>query len=81
MKVRALLFSRIREIVGESSVDLTLPDGAAAGDLLENLIRTYPKLSDFEGSVLFGIGVEFVERTYKLKDGDEIAIMPPVQGG
>jgi molybdopterin converting factor small subunit len=26
-------------------------------------------------------GVEFVDRTYVLNDGDVIAIMPPVQGG
>jgi len=25
--------------------------------------------------------VEFVDRNYKLKPGEEIAIMPPVQGG
>jgi molybdopterin converting factor small subunit len=28
-----------------------------------------------------GAGVEFVERSYLLELGDEIAIMPPVQGG
>ena len=26
-------------------------------------------------------GVEFIDRNYKLKPGDEISIMPPVQGG
>jgi molybdopterin converting factor small subunit len=30
---------------------------------------------------LIGAGVEFVDRNYQLKSGDEISIMPPVQGG
>jgi len=30
---------------------------------------------------LIGAGVEFVDRNYKLCPGDEISIMPPVQGG
>jgi molybdopterin converting factor small subunit len=50
-------------------------------DLFEHLKKSYPKLRDFEKSILFGIGVEFVERSYLLNDGDVIAIMPPVQGG
>ena len=43
--------------------------------------ENYPKLRDFEKSVLFGIGVEFVDRDHPLNEGDTIAIMPPVQGG
>ncbi|MBO0696088.1 MAG: hypothetical protein DME67_05965 [Verrucomicrobia bacterium] len=31
--------------------------------------------------MLIGAGVEFVDRNHKLKPGDEISIMPPVQGG
>jgi molybdopterin converting factor small subunit len=32
-------------------------------------------------SILIGSGVEFVGRNYKLRSGEEISIMPPVQGG
>ena len=32
-------------------------------------------------SILVGAGLEFVDRNYKLNPGEEIAIMPPVQGG
>ncbi len=79
--VRAEFYSRLREIVGASTLELTLPDNATASDLIQQLFSKYPKLRDFQNSMLFGIGVEFVEKNHALRDGDVIAIMPPVQGG
>jgi molybdopterin converting factor small subunit len=81
MKVRAEFYSRLREIVGASALDVSLPEKATANDLFEQLKGSYPQLRDFEKSVLFGIGVDFVDRNRALNDGDVIAIMPPVQGG
>ena len=81
IKVRAEFYSVVKEIVDASAFELSLPKNATVNDLFEQLKRSYPKLRDFEKSILFGIGVEFVDRTYVLNDGDVIAIMPPVQGG
>jgi molybdopterin converting factor small subunit len=81
MKVRAELYSRLKEIVGASALELSLPKDATVNDLFEQVIESYPKLRDFEKSMLFGIGVEFVDRNHVLNEGDVIAIMPPVQGG
>jgi molybdopterin converting factor small subunit len=81
IKVRAEFYSVVKEIVDASAFELSLPKNAAVNDLFERLKKSYPRLRDFEKSILFGIGVEFVDRTYVLNDGDVIAIMPPVQGG
>jgi len=40
-----------------------------------------PALRAHDAGILVGAGVEFVDRNYKLKPGDEISTMPPVQGG
>ena len=81
MKVRAEFYSRLKEIVGASALELSLPMNATVNDLFEQLKENYPQMRDFEKSVLFGIGVEFVDRNHPLNEGDTIAIMPPVQGG
>jgi sulfur-carrier protein len=81
IKVRAELYSRLREIVDASVIELSLPENATVNDLFEQLEKRYPELGDFDKSVLFGIGVEFVDRNRRLNDDDTIAIMPPVQGG
>ena len=81
MKVRAEFYSRLKEIVGARALDISLPKDACVNDLFEQLKERYPQLQDFEKSMLFGVGVEFVDRNHGLNDGDVIAIMPPVQGG
>lgn len=81
MTVRAEFYSRLKEIVGASTLELTLPDDATVSDLIEQLFSEYPKLRDFQNSMLFGIGIDFVEKNHILRDGDVIAIMPPAQGG
>ena len=81
IKVRAEFYSRLKEIVDASLLDLSLPEKATVNDLFKQLQKRYPQLRDFEKSLLFGIGVEFVDRDHELNDGDTVAIMPPVQGG
>jgi molybdopterin converting factor small subunit len=51
------------------------------GDLLTKIYEKVPTLRSQDKSILIGAGVEFVDRNYELKPGEEISIMPPVQGG
>ena len=81
IKVRAEFYSRLKEIVDASVLVLSLPEKATVNDLVEQLQKRYPELRHFRKSILCGIGVEFVDRNHELKEGDTIAIMPPVQGG
>ena len=81
MKVRAEFYSRLKEIVGTSALEFQLPENATVNDLCEQLKESHPQLRDFEKSMLFGIGVEFVDRDHPLNEGNTIAILPPVQGG
>jgi molybdopterin converting factor small subunit len=81
MKVRAEFYSRLKEIIEAPALEMALPENATVNDLFEQLKESYPKLLDFEKSMLFGVGVEFVDRNHPLNEGDTVAIMPPVQGG
>ena len=81
MIVRVQFFSHLRDIAGTSQSEAHVPEGARVADLLSVLYGQHPKLRAWDGSILVGAGVEFVDRDYLLREGDEIAIMPPVQGG
>ena len=81
MKVHVQFFSRLRDLAGTSTMDVEVPEGTTAADLLEVLYAKTPALRDWDKSILVASGVEFVERSYPLKAGDQISIMPPVQGG
>ena len=81
MKIRVQFFSRLRDVTGSEHLDLDMKAGATVSDLLAELFARFPKLHDWERSVLVGAGVEFVDRDYVLRTDEEISIMPPVQGG
>ena len=81
MKIHAQLYAQLRDAAGCSRVDIDISDGASVFDLLERLYAKFPALRVHDKTILIGAGVEFVDRNYKLKAGEEIAIMPPVQGG
>jgi molybdopterin converting factor small subunit len=81
MNVRVQFYAQLRELMGIHELDLELPQGVTVRELLEKVYAQKPALRAHDKSILVGAGVEFVERNYNLKPGEEIAIMPPVQGG
>jgi len=81
VKVHLQFFSRLRDLAGKPAMDLEVPEGTTAADLLTTLYSEAPALRDWDKSILVAAGVEFVGRDYVVKPNDEISIMPPVQGG
>ena len=81
MRVAVRLFARLREITGQSELRLELPDGHDAGALWDDLANEYPGLSPYRASVSCAVNEEYAKFTTRLKDGDEIAFLPPVSGG
>ena len=81
MKVRVEFYSQLRDLAGAAELNVDLPADATVTDLLKKVYEKVPTLRSCDKSILIGAGVEFVDRNYKLKAGDEISIMPPVQGG
>ena len=81
MNVRVQFYAQLRELIGVHGLELEVPQGATVRELLENIYAQNPALRAHDKSILIGADLEFVDRNYKLNPGEEIAIMPPVQGG
>jgi len=81
MKVRVHFYAQLSDLAGMREQDFDLPEGATVRDLLDQIYAKQPALRPHDKSILIGAGVEFVDRGHKLKPGEEISIMPPVQGG
>src|SRR5207249_8906849 len=81
MNIRVQFYSHLRDLAGGSELSIDLPDKATVGDLLTKIYEKVPTVRSRDRSILIGVGVEFVDRNYELKPGEEISIMPPVQGG
>jgi molybdopterin converting factor small subunit len=81
MKIQAQFYAQLRDLIGVDSLEFDLPQGATIRELLEEIYAQHSALRRCDKSILIGAGLEFVDRNYKLNPGEEIAIMPPVQGG
>jgi molybdopterin converting factor small subunit len=81
MKVRVQFYAQLRDLVGIRELDIDVAEGSTIRDLLEQVYAQQLKLRPHDKSILIGAGVEFVDRNYQLKPGEEISVMPPVQGG
>jgi molybdopterin converting factor small subunit len=81
MRIALHFFSQLKEIVGTGETAIDLRDGATVADLLAQLYLAHPALEKWDRNILVGAGMDFVERTHILQPNDQIAIMPPVQGG
>ena len=81
MKIRVQFYAQLRDLIGTRELDVDVVEGATVRDLLEQIYTRQPALRAHDQSILVGAGLEFVNRTYQLKPGEDIAIMPPVQGG
>lgn len=83
MTVRVLYFSVLRDLAGASEAEESLPPGETwtLGGLIQRLETRMPALRDWDRRLLFAVNQAWADRDRVLQDGDEIAIMPPVQGG
>jgi molybdopterin converting factor small subunit len=81
MKIHVQFYAQLRDLIGIRELDVDLAEGATVRELLDQLYAKQPALRSHDKSILIGAGVEFVDRSHKLKPDEEIAIMPPVQGG
>jgi molybdopterin converting factor subunit 1 len=81
MEVTIRYFAGHRDIVGRAEERVELPDGATVGALWEVLVGRYPRLGGYSGRLLYAINQEFGTLEAKLRDGDEVALIPPVSGG
>jgi molybdopterin converting factor small subunit len=81
MRVTVTFYSYFKDLTGCGQASEDLPSGSTLETLLEKLAARFPRLAAMGQSALIAVGVEYQPRTYVLKEGDEVSLFPPVQGG
>ncbi len=81
MRVEVQFFSQLKEIADGEKQMVELPNESTVGQLLARLYEMHPGLAKWDRTILVGVGLEFVERDHVIQPGDQVAIMPPLQGG
>ena len=75
---KVMFFAHLRDLVGEESIKLDAV-GKTVAELKEIIVEKYA-VSKFD-TVMTAINEEFAANDEIIKDGDEIAFIPPVSGG
>ncbi|MBG8554286.1 MULTISPECIES: molybdopterin converting factor subunit 1 [Hymenobacter] len=80
MNLKIALFGIAREIVGQSALEVSAPEGQSARGLLQDLHARYPELARLS-SLAVAVNNEYAAEDAPLREHDEIALIPPVSGG
>ncbi len=81
MQITLKFFARLRDLVGAKSLTREVADGATIANLLNDLQAEYPQLVGLMPSTAIALNQEFADVQAQLKEGDEVALFPPVSGG
>jgi len=78
MEIKVLYFANVRELVGKDWETIRFT-GKTTDDLRVLLRNKYPQLEKILEVCRFAVNEEYYEG--ELKEGDKVAIIPPVSGG
>jgi len=81
MHVTVTFYSYFKDLTGCAQLSETLPAKSTLADLFARLITRFPKFQSMQKSTLMAVGLDYQDGSYVLKDGDEVSLFPPVQGG
>lgn len=74
-------FATALDAVGEPALRMDIADDETVGSILDRLTAAYPSLAAQRASLLVAMNYEYVDPSAPLSGGEEIALIPPVQGG
>jgi molybdopterin converting factor subunit 1 len=81
IRVRALFFALYRDLTGSRELDVELPDGASVSDLVRSVRGRGAPFDRLPADPAIAVNRVYARTDVALKEGDEIAFIPPVAGG
>src|SRR5690242_15249246 len=81
MRVTVLYFAVFRERIGRDEDTLELGDGATVRGAGAALAGRHAAIAQLRGKFRVAVNQDFAAEARALRDGDEVALIPPVAGG
>ena len=81
MIIRALFFASYRDLAGTETLEVELPAGARAADLVARLRGEGGRWDALPAHPAIAVNRDYAPLTTRLDEGDEVAFIPPVAGG
>lgn len=81
MNTTVLLFASFRERMKVDRLNLDLPEGFLAGDIITKICSNEAEAASWRRVMRVAVNNCFVPHDTLLHDGDEVALIPPMAGG
>jgi molybdopterin converting factor subunit 1 len=81
MRVTVRYLGPLRDITGRDGETVEVANDAVVGELYATLQQRIPQLQKFRHIVALAVNCEYAGRETQLREGDEVALIPPVSGG
>ena len=79
--VTVRFFAGMRERAGSGATALDVRDGATVDEVVAEVVRTVRGGQALPSRVMKAVNGEYVKGNALLREGDELALIPPVSGG
>jgi molybdopterin converting factor subunit 1 len=80
MKITTLFFGITADLIGKTEQEFAFENSIAVGAFKLALKEKYPQLKNID-SYAIAVNEKYAEDAFILKEGDVVAIIPPVSGG
>jgi molybdopterin converting factor subunit 1 len=81
ISITILYFARVKDITGVKKETMELPLNTSIKKLLAKISLSYPDIKSILNVVKISVNYKIIDMNTILKDGDEVALLPPVSGG
>jgi molybdopterin converting factor small subunit len=81
VEIRVHFYSWFTDLTHCPETIVSLQPKSTIAELKTAVFEQFPKLSSVQNSMLIAVGVDYQASDYILREGDEVSLFPPVQGG
>ena len=81
MNISVLFFANLRERYQRDTMDLNVPEGTLVKDIFSIITDNTHEAQWMTKSTLCAVNANHVSKDTLLKEGDELALLPPMAGG
>jgi molybdopterin converting factor subunit 1 len=81
VRISILYFATVKDATGIRMESINLSNDTSIGEMLSKISIIYPKLKHLLNNIQISVNYRIVDLNTVLKEGDEVALLPPISGG
>jgi MoaE-MoaD fusion protein len=81
IRISILYFATVKDATGIRMELIDLSNDTSIREMLSKISIIYPKLKHILNNIQISVNYRIVDLNTVLKEGDEVALLPPISGG